>query len=63
MGCRGDYTATVKILPRYVNENCTACGDCTKAVAAEIPHPYNYGLNRIKAAYLISATKHWASRW
>ena len=51
-GERGDYTATVKIAPRYVNENCTACGDCAEAVAAEVTNPYNYGLNKMKAAYL-----------
>ena len=33
-GAKGDYTATVKISPRYVNENCTACGECAKAVDA-----------------------------
>ena len=51
-GTRGDYTATLKISPRYVTAQCTACGDCAKAVDAEIPNPYNYGLNTMKAAYL-----------
>jgi len=51
-GSRGDYTVTLKVKPRYVNENCTACGDCGNAVSAEIPNPANYGLDRIKAAYL-----------
>lgn len=51
-GSRGDYTVTLKVKPRYVNENCTACGDCGNAVSAQIPNPANYGLDRIKAAYL-----------
>ncbi len=51
-GSRGDYNVTLKIKPRYVNENCTACGDCGKAVSAEVPNPANYGLDKIKAAYL-----------
>ncbi len=51
-GRRGDYRATIKVHPRYVDEKCTACGDCTSAVTAEIPDPFNYGLGRIKAAYL-----------
>jgi len=51
-GGRGDYRVTVRVRPRYVNERCTACGDCTAAVAAEIPNPFNYGLDRIKAAHL-----------
>jgi quinone-modifying oxidoreductase subunit QmoA len=51
-GSRGAYQATVRLRPRYVNENCTACGDCARAVSAEIPNPHDYGLGRIKAAYL-----------
>jgi quinone-modifying oxidoreductase subunit QmoA len=51
-GTRGNYTATLRIAPRHVNENCTACGACAEAVSAEIPNPYNYGLNKLKAAYL-----------
>ena len=51
-GKAGDYTATVRIAPRYVNEHCTACGECAKAVSAEIPNPFNYNLNKTKAAFL-----------
>ena len=51
-GSRGSYTATLKLRPRYVNEKCTACGDCAAAVSTEIPNPYNYGLGQIKAAHL-----------
>src|SRR6266536_2290377 len=51
-GRRGAYKATIRVLPRYVNESCTACGDCAKAVTTEISDPHNYGLGRIKAAYL-----------
>jgi quinone-modifying oxidoreductase subunit QmoA len=51
-GSRGAYTARLKMRPRYVNEHCTACGDCASAVSAEIPNPYNYGLDQIKAAHL-----------
>jgi quinone-modifying oxidoreductase, subunit QmoA len=51
-GKPGDYTATVKIAPRYVNEHCTACGDCAAAVSVEIPDAFNYNLKKTKAAYL-----------
>jgi quinone-modifying oxidoreductase subunit QmoA len=34
-GSRGNYEVTLKISPRYVNENCTACGKCGEAVTAE----------------------------
>jgi quinone-modifying oxidoreductase subunit QmoA len=51
-GKPGDYTASVRISPRYVNDNCTACGECGKAVSAEISNPFNYNMDKIKAAYL-----------
>lgn len=51
-GKPGDYTVTLKISPRYVNENCTACGECTKVCESEIANEYNLGMDRIKAAYL-----------
>ena len=52
VGSRGDYTVTLKVAPRYVNDNCTGCGDCAKAVDAEIDNPYEYGLAKTRAAYL-----------
>ena len=51
-GEAGAYTAKVKINPRYVNERCTACGKCGEACQTEIPNSFNYGMDRIKAAYL-----------
>lgn len=57
-GKRGDYNATVRIAPRYVNENCTACGACAAAVEAEIPNPFEYGLAKTRAAYLPHAMAH-----
>lgn len=50
-GSEGDYTATVKISPRYVNDKCTACGACGDAVEAEFDDEYNYGLTKHKGAY------------
>lgn len=51
-GDAGDYSVSVKISPRYVNENCTACGECEKAVSTEFDNEYNYSMNKRKAAYL-----------
>jgi quinone-modifying oxidoreductase subunit QmoA len=51
-GRAGNYTVQVRVAPRFVNARCTACGDCAKAVEATIPNPWNYGLNRMPAAYL-----------
>jgi quinone-modifying oxidoreductase subunit QmoA len=51
-GKEGDYGVNLKIRPRFVNERCTACGKCGEACQAEIPNPFNYGMDRIKAAYM-----------
>lgn len=51
-GQAGAYTVTVRVAPRYVNEQCTACGACADAVTSEIDNPFNYGLSKMKAAYL-----------
>ena len=51
-GKRGSYKVKLRIAPRYVNENCTACGQCAAAVETEIPDPYQYGLGKTRAAYL-----------
>jgi len=54
----GNYTATVKITPTYVNDNCTACGECAKAVEAEFDDEHNYGLSKRKGAYLPHVMAH-----
>jgi len=51
-GDTGNYTVNVKIAPRYVNENCTACGACGEVVEMEFDNEHNYGLNKRKGAYL-----------
>ncbi len=54
-GAAGDYTATIKISPRYVTDDCTGCGDCATAVEAEFDNEFNYGLGGMKkrkGAYL-----------
>ena len=51
-GQEGDYTVKVTLHPRYVNENCTACGECAKAVEAEFDDEFNYNMKKRKGAYL-----------
>ena len=48
----GNYNATVQVQPRYVNSNCTVCGECEKAVDTLIDNPHNYNQSKMKAAYL-----------
>lgn len=51
-GTPGSYDVTVKISPRYVNENCTCCGECASVCDAEISNEFNFGMDKIKGAYL-----------
>jgi len=51
-GKEGDYRVKVKLSPRYVTDNCTACGDCGKAVEAEFTDEFNYGMSKHKGAYI-----------
>nr|WP_320016445.1 CoB--CoM heterodisulfide reductase iron-sulfur subunit A family protein [uncultured Desulfobacter sp.] len=51
-GTPGDYTVSVKTAPRYVNSNCTCCGECEKVCETEISNEFNFGMDRRKAAYL-----------
>ena len=51
-GTPGSYEVAVNLSPRYVNENCTCCGDCEAACEADISSDFNFGMNKIKGAYL-----------
>jgi len=51
-GAPGDYKATVKLSPRYVNENCTCCGACAEACETEIDNDFDFGMQKMKGAYL-----------
>jgi quinone-modifying oxidoreductase, subunit QmoA len=51
-GQEGNWDVKIKMDPRYVNEKCTGCGKCSEACAMEIDNPFNYGMDKIKAAYL-----------
>lgn len=51
-GQEGDFDVSIKLNPRYVNEKCTGCGKCAEATSMEIDNPFNYGMDKIKAAYL-----------
>jgi len=51
-GEEGNFDVTITLHPRYVNEKCTGCGKCVEACTMEIDNPFNYGMDKIKAAYL-----------
>jgi quinone-modifying oxidoreductase subunit QmoA len=51
-GEEGSFKVEVTVQPRYVNEKCTCCGKCAEACTIEVDNPFNYDLNKMKAAYL-----------
>src|SRR4030042_3447860 len=51
-GKEGDYKITVKVTPRMVNDNCTACGKCAEVCPVERADEYNMGMGKTKAIYL-----------
>jgi quinone-modifying oxidoreductase subunit QmoA len=51
-GNAGAYDVKVNVNPRYVNDNCTACGKCAEACEAEISNEFNFGMDKTKGAYI-----------
>ncbi len=51
-GSPGNYEVTLETAPRFVNSNCTACGDCGAVCPDEIENEFNFGMDKRKAAYL-----------
>lgn len=51
-GGPGKYEVILETAPRFVNSNCTACGECEKSCPDEIANEFNFGMNKSKAAYL-----------
>ncbi|CAM2059672.1 quinone-modifying oxidoreductase, subunit QmoA [Desulfovibrionales bacterium] len=50
-GTAGNYDVTIKLYPRYININCTACGACEKICETEMFCEFNVGLSKRKAIY------------
>ena len=51
-GTPGNYDVSIKLAPRYVNENCTCCGDCAAASQTEIDSEFDFGMQKVNGAYL-----------
>ncbi len=48
----GNYKVKIKTKPRYINDNCTACGECEKVCEGERVSDFDFGLKKTKAIYL-----------
>jgi quinone-modifying oxidoreductase subunit QmoA len=50
-GGPGAFDVKVKIRPRYVNANCTMCGECAKAASTSVKSEFDFGVSERKTAY------------
>jgi len=50
-GKPGDYEATIRISPRYIEDTCTLCDACVKVCPSERVDEFNYGISKTKAVY------------
>lgn len=50
-GGPGNYEVTVKVKPRFVNNNCTACNKCVEVCPIERDCEFDFGLGKTKAIY------------
>ncbi len=48
----GRYKADVSLKPRYVNNRCTACGDCVKVCPETRKNDFNYGMDETASVYI-----------
>ena len=50
-GTPGNYQVTIQLNPRFINENCTGCGECVKVCPAERDNSFNFDMDKTKAVY------------
>ena len=48
----GNYEVKLTLKPRFINDRCTACGECAEVCEIERDNDFNYGLDKTKAVYL-----------
>ena len=50
-GTSGNYDVTIKLNPRFVNEDCTACNECVDVCPVERNSEFNFNMDKTKAIY------------
>ncbi len=51
-GSPGHFRAVVEHAPRFINDQCTACGACVEACPVERDNTFDFGMSRTKAVSL-----------
>ena len=51
-GTPGNYEVTLKISPRYINDNTTCLDELIDSLETEIPNEHNFGMNTTKGLFL-----------
>lgn len=51
-GAAGSFDVEINVSPRYVNDKCTACGDCEKVCEIEVDNDFDYKMGKKKAISL-----------
>jgi quinone-modifying oxidoreductase subunit QmoA len=46
------WSVTLRTAPRYVNDRCTACGECSRVCPSQVPDPFNLGMAQVPAIRL-----------
>ncbi len=46
------WSVTLAQAPAYVNDRCTACGDCSAVCPARVPDPFNHAMSEVPAIRL-----------
>ena len=50
-GSMGDFQVKVRKKPRYVEDACTSCGECSKVCPVEVPNPFEENMATRSAVY------------
>ena len=50
-GASGSYDVSIKLNPRFVNENCVACDECVGVCPVDRNNEFNFNMDKTKAIY------------